>query len=94
MTTSSLAVHTGQRSRQAGGLTKLYRRPLGLPAPTVTGQARCWVLRNNNTANAAVRPLDHSAPTLYFGGRVNYCAFELAECVTPAESEPGHDIPS
>jgi len=33
-------------------------------------------LRNNNTAHAAVRDASLPAPTLYFGRRVNYCAWE------------------
>lgn len=37
-------------------------------------------LRNNNTANAAVRDASLPAPTLYFSKRTNYCAWEL----TPA----------
>ena len=47
--------------------------PANGPAPTVTGKARSdtWVLRNNNTANAAVRALDEPAPTLFWGGRCN-----------------------
>lgn len=32
-------------------------------------------LRNNNTANAAVRDVSYPAPTLYFSKRVNYCAW-------------------
>lgn len=34
-------------------------------------------LRNNNTANAGVRDLSQPAPTMYFGRRVNYCAWEV-----------------
>lgn len=33
-------------------------------------------LRNNNTANAATRQMNEPAPTLYFGQRMNYCAWE------------------
>lgn len=36
------------------------------------------VLRNNNTANAAVRQVETPAPTLYFGQRCNYVAWERA----------------
>lgn len=35
-----------------------------------------WLLRNNSSANAAERTLDQPAPTLYFGQRSNYCAWE------------------
>lgn len=35
-----------------------------------------WVLRNNSSANAAERTPDQPAPTLYFGQRSNYCAWE------------------
>ncbi|MET0887719.1 MAG: DNA cytosine methyltransferase, partial [Mycetocola sp.] len=35
-----------------------------------------WVLRNNSSANAAERGLDQPAPTLFFGARSNYCAWE------------------
>lgn len=55
-------------------------RPAGPPSPTLTssmdnGNFR-RVLRNNNTANAAERGLAQPAPTLYFGKRSNYCAWE------------------
>jgi DNA (cytosine-5)-methyltransferase 1 len=60
------------------------------PAPAVTSKIdRNVVLRNNNTANAAVRPVEAPAPTLYFGQRSNYCAWEP----TPAiEGEDAADI--
>lgn len=35
-----------------------------------------WILRNNSSANAAEREMDQPAPTLYFGQRSNYCAWE------------------
>lgn len=35
-------------------------------------------MRNNSSANAAVRPVEHPAPTLYFGARLNYCAWQAA----------------
>jgi DNA (cytosine-5)-methyltransferase 1 len=35
-----------------------------------------WSLRNNSSANAAERRPDQPAPTLYFGQRSNYCAWE------------------
>lgn len=35
-----------------------------------------WVLRNNSSANAAERTPEQPAPTLYFGQRSNYCAWE------------------
>ena len=47
------------------------------PSPDPIG-ASGVVLRNNNTANAAVRPIETPAPTLYFGQRCNYVAFENA----------------
>lgn len=40
------------------------------------GDARNWILRNNNTKNACERHVDEPAPTLYFGQRCNYCAWE------------------
>lgn len=49
------------------------------PSQTVTEKARSWtrwVLRNNSTANAAERSPEEPAPTLYFGQRSNYCAWE------------------
>ena len=46
-----------------------------------------WVLRNNNTANAAERDLDQPAPTLYFGQRSNYCAWEWRG------EGPAHELP-
>jgi DNA (cytosine-5)-methyltransferase 1 len=48
------------------------------PATVTSKVDRNVVLRNNNTANAAVRPADAPAPTLYFGQRSNYCAWEFA----------------
>lgn len=41
-----------------------------------SGDSLRWVLRNNSSANAAERALDQPAPTLYFGQRSNYCAWE------------------
>lgn len=35
-----------------------------------------WVLRNNSSANAAERTPEQPAPTMYFGQRSNYCAWE------------------
>lgn len=35
-----------------------------------------WVLRNNTSDHAAVRPVDAPAPTMYFGKRVNTMTFE------------------
>lgn len=46
--------------------------------PTLDIGASGVVLRNNNTANAAVRPIETPAPTLYFGQRCNYVAWEKA----------------
>jgi DNA (cytosine-5)-methyltransferase 1 len=36
-------VRTGQNSRQAGGTTEMYERPIDEAAATLTGQARSWV---------------------------------------------------
>ena len=47
-----------------------------------------WVLRNNSSANAAERTPDQPAPTLYFGQRSNYCAWEWR-----GEGEP-HELPA
>lgn len=62
------------------------------PSPTVTGGGTetggaepiaklytsrpDWVLRNNSSANAAERSPRQPSPTLYFGQRSNYCAWE------------------
>lgn len=62
----------GQTAAERG----LGYRPADRPASTVTSKGFHWQLRNNNTANAASRTLDQPAPTLYFGGRSNYCAWE------------------
>lgn len=56
-----------------------------MQAEATSGDPARWVLRNNNTANAAVRPIDHPAPTLYFGQRCNYVAWER-EGVDPKEA--------
>lgn len=34
-------------------------------------------LRNNSSANAAVRDVSYPAPTLYFGARVNHCVWQI-----------------
>jgi DNA (cytosine-5)-methyltransferase 1 len=64
--------------------------PADRPAPTVTGKARSdmWVLRNNNTANAAVRALDEPAPTLFFGGRGNAVDWMQSRPSTTVQGDP------
>lgn len=52
--------------------------PVSPERPPAAIGASGVVLRNNNTANAAVRPIETPAPTLYFGQRCNYVAFENA----------------
>ena len=47
-------------------------------------------LRNNNTANAAVRGEDQPAPTMFFGQRCNYVAWEER----PAHLIPTNDRPN
>lgn len=72
----------------AAGVTGEGRpRPIDCPAPAMTGKGTAyWIpdaeswrsemrLRNNNTANAAERQMHEPAPTLYFGQRMNYCAW-------------------
>lgn len=55
----------GQTSEQTAG--QIPRR-LDQPAHTITGKATAtWVLRGSNQANAALRPIDHPAPTMLFG---------------------------
>ncbi|MFF4735797.1 DNA cytosine methyltransferase [Streptomyces sp. NPDC001262] len=44
-------------------------------APTAPSPHRSWVLRSNNQANATVRRLDEPAGTLFYGHRVNECAW-------------------
>lgn len=45
-------------------------------AEALRGANDGWVLRNNSSANAAERRPAQPAPTLYFGQRSNYCAWE------------------
>ena len=61
------------------------RRPRSINEPSYTIRAQGsgshpsgveWVLRNNSSANAAERTPEQPAPTLYFGQRSNYCAWE------------------
>lgn len=64
-----IRVATGQNSRIAGGLTQRYTRDVQVPAPTVTGQARSWVLRSNygtggDASRRGERSVDQPAPTL------------------------------
>lgn len=54
-------------------------RDANQPAFVVGEKARSWtrwVLRNNSSANAAERSPEEPAPTLFFGQRSNYCAWE------------------
>lgn len=61
------------------------RRPRSINEPSYTIRAQGsgshpsgveWVLRNNSSANAAERTPEQPAPTMYFGQRSNYCAWE------------------
>ena len=56
-------VNTGQNSRQAGGETVRFERETDAPAPTVTSQARSWVLTDRRP-NGAERSADEPAPTI------------------------------
>lgn len=48
------------------------RDPDEEPAVTILGKGSAmWVLRNNTSEKAGVRPLDAPAPTMYFGARLN-----------------------
>lgn len=60
-------------------------RELGEPAVSITGRADLcsWRLRNNTQANAATRPLDEPAGTLFFGHPGDVVA------VVPEEQGPG-----
>lgn len=42
-------------------------------------EASGWRLRNNTSRNAGVRPLEHPAPTLYFGARLNKAVWEYLD---------------
>lgn len=54
-----------------------------------------WVLRNNSSTNAAERASDQPAPTMYFGQRSNYCAWEWrGEGEPPALPEWAFNRPS
>lgn len=54
-----------------------------------------WVLRNNSSAKAAERAPDQPAPTLYFGQRSNYCAWEWRGVgIPPALPEWAFNRPS
>jgi DNA (cytosine-5)-methyltransferase 1 len=52
-------------------------RAVDEPAPTVTGEAGRWALRNNTSANGCERDLDEPAGTLFFGERLNDVAWVL-----------------
>lgn len=47
------------------------------PAPTITGEAHRWHLRNGTQNNACTRPLDQPAGTLFFGQRCNDVSWVL-----------------
>src|SRR5690348_8279249 len=71
------------QARNSGPGAARRPRPISEPSYTVRAQGSGshpsgveWVLRNNSSANAAVRRPDQPAPTLYFGQRDNYCAWE------------------
>lgn len=55
-----------------GGMKPTVPVSCDSPAPTLTSKTGSqWVLRNNNTSNAAERALDEPAPTLFFSARSN-----------------------
>ncbi len=68
------------------------------PAFVVGEKARSWtrwVLRNNSSANAAERSPEEPEPTLYFGQRSNYCAWEWrGEGEPPALADWAFNRPS
>lgn len=58
----SWVVRTGQNSRQAGGMSEMYERDIDRSAPTITGQARSWVVDRPATTiagDARVWPPGH-----------------------------------
>jgi DNA (cytosine-5)-methyltransferase 1 len=68
--TRSWVLHTN-RNQQADGSWQTTD-PHAAPAPTFTSKSGGqWVLRNNTQKNAARRPVDQPAGTLFFGGRCN-----------------------
>ena len=74
------------QKRNAGPAADRDPRPLSDPSYTIRAQGSGshpsgseWVLRNNTSDHAAVRPVDTPAPTMYFGKRVNMMTFESAD---------------
>lgn len=69
-------IETGQNSRVGGGQTKRFRRPVDVPAPTVTGQSRSWVVRNGEAEDlSAWGRTDIPAPTVAGDARLPRRAF-------------------
>jgi DNA (cytosine-5)-methyltransferase 1 len=66
-----------------GGASARDVRTSSESAATVTSKVgrNRWVLRNNTSANAAVRPLDAPAPTMYFSQRMNGVYWEPTAAV-------------
>lgn len=85
-TTPEQIVELKKVGMMAAGLTagetagQLERDPDTQPSATITTRGTAyWVLRNNTSEKAAVRPLDVPAPTMYFGARLNSMHWELVQ---------------
>ncbi|MFD4942259.1 DNA cytosine methyltransferase [Streptomyces sp. NPDC058409] len=80
-----------QSRREGAGWAARHRtrenRAATAPAPTFTAEAHrwSWSLRNNNQANATVRPISEPAGTLFFGHRVNECTWVAEPSNSPAQ---------
>ncbi|MBZ3904406.1 DNA cytosine methyltransferase [Streptomyces griseiscabiei] len=70
-------------------------QPADTPVPALTVEAHrwAWSLRNNNQANATVRPIEEPAGTLFFGRRANECAWIAERVGTPRVDATGVAAP-
>jgi DNA (cytosine-5)-methyltransferase 1 len=86
-------VRTGQNSRiNAAGDTRLYERTTEAPAPTITGQARSWIVAAGRTGEGRPRPSAAPAPTVTGKGTAYW--LESAEDYRPDLPEWAHERPS
>ncbi|MFF9778537.1 DNA cytosine methyltransferase [Streptomyces sp. NPDC013978] len=76
------------------GVTDRQPADASVPALTVEAGRWSWALRNNNQANATVRPIEEPAGTLFFGRRANECAWIAEPVGTPRVDETGAATPT
>ncbi|WUH96013.1 DNA cytosine methyltransferase [Streptomyces sp. NBC_00433] len=90
--TPGLIVNTRGDRKTSGG----NEFPADEPAQTLVKSTRSWVLRNGTQQNAAFRPLDEPAGTLFFGARCNDVSWVLRNGNQPnaATRRPNEPAPT